>query len=178
MQGLDQILGSSGMDLSGLGARFGLSPEQTQSAMGSLMPAILGGVHKQVQAGSADAVSDAGANMADPDTGAGNNVLGQIFGSKDVSRQVADHAAEQTGLSGTVMRAMLPMVAAMVAKHMATQGGGAIGGGAMGGGGMGGARGGLLGSLTGGGDTSGMGNLGGLLGGGGNPLDAILAGRR
>lgn len=172
MQGLNQILGSSGMDLGSLGARFGLSPEQTQSAMGSLMPAVLGGVHKQVQAGSADAVSDAGANMVEPDTGAGNNVLGQIFGSKDVSRQVADHAAEQTGLSGTVMRAMLPMVAAMVAKHMATQGGGAIGGG-----GMGGALGGLLGSFTGG-DTSGMGGLGGLLGGGGNPLDAILAGRR
>lgn len=157
------------MDLSGLGARFGLSPEQTQSAMGSLMPAVLGGVHKQVEAGSADAVSDAGANIAEPDTGAGNNVLGQIFGSKDVSRQVADHAAQQTGLSGTVMRAMLPMVAAMVAKHMATQGGG---------GAMGGALGGLLGSLAGGGDTSGMGGLGGLLGGGGNPLDAILAGRR
>lgn len=169
MQGLDGILGSSGMDLGGLGARFGLSPEQTQGALGSLMPAVLGGVHKRVEAGEAGTVIDAGSSMAEPDTDAGNGVLGQIFGGKDVSRQVADHAAAQTGLSGGVMRAMLPVVAAMVARHLAQ--GGAAQGGEQGG------LGGLLGSLTGGGAGA-MGGLGGLLGGGGNPLDAILSGRR
>ena len=83
---------------------------------------------------------------------AGNDVLGQIFGSKDVSRTVADHAAGQTGLDSGLLKQMLPILAMMVAGYMAKQGGqqsggGGLGdliGGALGGGGSGGGLGGML----------------------------------
>ena len=44
----------------------------------------------------------------------GNSILGHIFGSKDVSRAVAGHAAEQTGIGADVLKEMLPVVATMV----------------------------------------------------------------
>lgn len=173
MQGLDQILGSSGMDLGSLGTKFGLSPEQTNAAIGSLMPAVLGGFRKKADADDLAPVQDAAAAIDQPDTSAGNDILGHIFGNKDVSRQVADHAAGQSGVSSTVLKAMLPVVAAMVAKHFAANAGDGPGGG----------LGGMLGSiLGGGGGAGGLGGLGGMLGGltggasaGANPLDQILA---
>lgn len=168
MQGLDQVLGSSGVDLGSLGARFGLSPEQTRSAMGSLMPAVVGGFQKQVEAGDPAGVADAAGTVEEPDAHAGNVILGRIFGSKDVSRQVADHAAGQSGVPATVLKAMLPIVAAMVARHAAA-----------GGGGSGGGLGGMLTSVLAGGNAGGgLEGLAGLLGGGANPLDQILGGLR
>ncbi len=168
MQGLDQMLGSSGVDLGSLGARFGLDPDQTRAAMGSLMPAVVGGFHKQAEAGDPAGVADAANAVQQPDEQSGNDILGRIFGSKDVSRQVADHASGQSGISTTVLKAMLPIVAAMVARHVASNGGG-------------GGLGGMLGSLLGGGSGSqpglgGLGGFGGLLGGGANPLEEIING--
>jgi hypothetical protein len=160
MQALDQILGSSGMDVATLAARFGLNPDQAQTALGSLMPAVLGGFQKKAATDDLAPATDAVSDPARTDEDTGNRVLGHIFGGKDVSRQVADHAAGQTGLSSTVLKAMLPVVAAMVARHVATQGGDDAGMGAQGG------LGGMLGSML-------SGNAGG--GGGGNPLDQILA---
>jgi len=171
MQGLDQILGSSGMDVGSLASRFGITPEQANSALSSLLPAVAGGMQKRADDGSLTTVADAGSNIEEPDSAAGNDILGHIFGSKDVSRQVADHAAGQSGVSSTVMKAMLPIVAAMVAKHFAQNGGAANA--EAGSGGLGG----LLGSMLGSGQAGGLGELGGILAGS-NPLDAILSGRR
>ncbi len=167
MQGLNEILATNGTDFAGLGARFGLSPEQTSAALGSLLPAVLGGFQNKADAGDLGALEGAAAAVDQPDTPIGNDILGHIFGTKDVSRQVADHAAGQSGVSSTILKAMLPIVAAMVAKHFA-QGGTA--------GAPGGGLGGVLGSILGAGGTGGLGGLGGLLGGGsgGNPLDQIL----
>jgi hypothetical protein len=123
---------------------------------------------------------------------AGNGVLGQIFGSKDVSRTVADHAAGQTGLSSDLLKKMLPLIAMAVAGYMAQQGGGGAGGmlggllGAAtgGGGGMGGMIGNVLGGMMGGGQPAApapapggaLGGLGSLIdmNGDGNPLDDIM----
>lgn len=163
MSGLDTILGSSGMDVAGLGAKFGLTPEQTTAAMGSLLPAILGGFQKKPDAGEMAGVDQGTSPAGLPEASAGNDILGQIFGSKDVSRQVADHASTQSGVSSTVLKAMLPIVVAMVARHAASGGGGGLGG--------------MLGSILGGAGSGGLGGLGGLLGSspGGNPLDDILS---
>lgn len=173
MQALEQMLGSSGMDMSSLAARFGLNPDQAQSALGSLMPAVLGGFQKKAEANDLAPATDAVSDSAQPDTDAGNSILGHIFGGKDVSREVADHAAGQSGVSSTVLKAMLPVVAAMVAKHLASGNGGGVGDPSQGGGGLGG----MLGSILGGGGSpgGGLGGLGSLVGGGGNPLDQILA---
>jgi hypothetical protein len=56
----------------------------------------------------------------------GNSILGHIFGSKDVSRNVAKSAAQETGLGSTLLKKMLPVVATMV---MGTLGKKILGGG-------------------------------------------------
>ena len=94
------------------------------------------------------------------DPSQGNEVLGQIFGSKDVSRAVADDAASKSGLGSGVLRKMLPLLAMLVTGFMAKQTGGA--GQAQEGGGSGGLGGliGSLGGLFGGAGATGSGSLG------------------
>ena len=89
----------------------------------------------------------------------GNAILGHILGSKDVSRNVAGHAAQQTGLDFGLLKKMLPMLATLVMGSLSKQSsnaglleqaaGGLLGGGKSGGGG-GLLGGGLLGNLVGG----------------------------
>ena len=96
---------------------------------GALLPAILGGFKKQAQAQPAglDGLGGllgqlGGGGLLDQvlapqptDVSQGNDVLGQIFGSKDVSRTVAQNAASQTGLDPALLEKMLPMLAMLVA---------------------------------------------------------------
>ena len=101
-----------------------------------------------------------------------NNVLGQIFGSQDVSRAVAQNAAGQTGLDPALLKKMLPMLAMLVAGVMAKQG-------APSGSPSGGGLDSLLGGLMGGGQTASHSGAGGLasmldLNRDGNPLDDII----
>lgn len=56
----------------------------------------------------------------------GNDILGHIFGNKDVSRHVAKEASKKTGLSNGLLKKMLPVVASMV---MAALGKNMLGGG-------------------------------------------------
>ena len=49
----------------------------------------------------------------------GNGILGHIFGSKDVSRQVASGAAAQTGIGADVLKKMLPMLASLAMAALA-----------------------------------------------------------
>jgi hypothetical protein len=113
------------------------------------------------------------------DVSRGNEVLGQIFGSKDVSRAVAQSAAARSGLDPSLLKKMLPMLAMLVTGYMANQrGAGAAAQASQEGGGLGGLLGGLLGGRPGGSSTQG-GGLTGLasmldLNGDGNPLDDIL----
>ncbi len=44
----------------------------------------------------------------------GNKILGHLFGSKDVSRNVAAHAAEETGLDNQLIKKALPFLATLV----------------------------------------------------------------
>ena len=53
----------------------------------------------------------------------GNAILGHLFGSKDVSRRVADHAAAQTGLDAGLQKKMLPVVATLVMGSVSKQAG-------------------------------------------------------
>ena len=177
--------GNPQIDVGGLASQFGISPEQANSAVGALLPAIMGGIQKNEDAGGLGQLGQIVSGMGAPeqDTDSGNTILGQIFGSKDVSRQVASHASAQTGISDTILKAMLPVIAGLVAQQVAKK---------MGGGMMGGLAGAVIGSMMGGSAANaaapagggGLGDLlGGLLGGGGgaapqaqNPLDAILGG--
>ncbi|MES2973461.1 MAG: DUF937 domain-containing protein [Pseudomonadota bacterium] len=191
--------------LSGMGglrsvaSELGVTEAQAASGAEALLPAILGGFKKQAQGGDAAGLGGLGGLLGQlgggslldqvlspqpTDPSAGNDVLGQIFGSRDVSRTVAQDAASRTGLDAGLLKKMLPLLAMMVAGYMAKQGGAPAGQASAGGGGLGG-LGGLLGGLLGGGQpgaqagagaSSGLGGLGSLLdmNGDGNALDDIL----
>jgi len=170
---------------------LGISESQAASGAEALLPAILGGFKKQTKAqptgleGLGGLLGQLGGsslldNLLAPeptDVGRGNNVLGQIFGSKDVSRTVADSAASQSGLDSSLLKKMLPMLAMAVTGYLAKQGSPAAQQ-TSGGGGLGGLLGGLFGR-RGGGRSSTQRTSGGLasmldLDGDGNPLDDIL----
>jgi hypothetical protein len=174
--------------LQSMARELGVSEAEVQSGAAALAPAILGGFKKQAQSqpagldGLGGLLSQFGGGGlldnvlgAEPtDVSRGNNVLGQIFGSKDVSRTVAQNAASQSGLNPALLKKMLPMLAMVVAGIIAKQQAGRTAGSqAPAGGGLGGLLGGLLGG--GGGRTSG-GGLGAMLDmdRDGNPLDDIL----
>ncbi len=168
---------------------FGVSESQAASGAAALLPAILGGFKKQTQGqpagleglvgmlgglgggGLMDEVLAPKATNVSP----GNDILGQIFGSRDVSRTVAQNAAGQTGLDPTLLKKMLPVLAMLVAGHMAKQGR-ASAAPQTDGGGLADMLGGMLGGGTQGAATSGGPGLASMLdlNGDGNPLDDIL----
>jgi hypothetical protein len=179
--------------LQSIARELGVSEAQAASGADALLPAILGGFKKQAQSQSSGLEGLGGLlgqlgggglldNVLSPqptDVGQGNDVLGQIFGSKDVSRTVAQDAASRTGLDPSLLKQMLPMLAMLVAGFMAKrQGGGESAPSASG---DGGGLGDLLGGLLGGGRAAGASAAsgGGLasmldLNGDGNALDDVL----
>lgn len=51
----------------------------------------------------------------------GNGVLGAIFGTKDVSRILADQAAQATGLEPAMLKRMLPLLAMLVGGYLSAR---------------------------------------------------------
>lgn len=168
---------------------LGLTEAQAQSGATALLPAILGGFKKQAQTqptgleGLGGLIGKLGGGslfdevLAPQPTNVnrGNDILGQIFGTKEVSRTVAANAATQSGLSTEVLKKMLPILAMLVTGFMAKQkmAGAPAGAGAATaptGGGLGGLLGGLLGGKEGGTGLASMLDLDRK----GNPLDDIL----
>ncbi|MCF8502802.1 MAG: DUF937 domain-containing protein, partial [Rhodospirillum sp.] len=177
----------------GIGAiaeQLGISEREASKGVDALLPSVMGGFKKSaVNFGGSEeglggllsmAQAAGGAGLFDnvlgnepTNVGAGNDILGQIFGSKDVSRTVANHAAGQSGLDPSILKKMLPIVAMLVTGYLARSGGGGSTGGGhgdmlgsvLGGGAQGGALGGLLGGLSEGGQQATSQGGGSLLGG-------------
>ena len=171
----DMLTSGAGQAAMGqLSKQFGLDESQTQSAVKALLPALSGGLKRNVQQqgglealmgalqnGSHDRYLDKpeeltqGAAVQD-----GNAILGHLLGSKEVSRQVAAKASERSGVPDGLLKQMLPVVASMAMGALSKQTKepsiqeslmGALAGQVMGGSSKGGALGGLLGGLLGGG---------------------------
>jgi hypothetical protein len=118
-----------------LAENFGLSENQAVSAISSLLPALGQGLARNASTpGGLDSllVALAGGGhqryLEDPsvleqeDTVRdGNGILGHILGSKDVSRQVAQQAAERTGVGADILKKMLPVVATMIMGNLSRQ---------------------------------------------------------
>jgi hypothetical protein len=178
--------------LDSISRELGIDQATAHSGAEALLPAILGGFKKQAQPASGglggliDALGGAGGgnlleavtSSAPTPTSPGNEILGRIFGSKDVSRTVAGHASQTTGIDATLLGKMLPLLAMAVTGHLASQeAGGASARGEAAGGMLGKVLGGVMGG--GQGDAARSGGPGGLaslidLDGDGNPLDDIL----
>jgi hypothetical protein len=114
---------------------LGVSQTEVASGAEALLPAILGGFKRQAQAQPAglDGLGGllgqlGGGGLLDQvlapeptDVSQGNDVLGQIFGSRDVSRTVTQNAAAQSGLDPSLLKKMLPLLAMLVTGFLARQ---------------------------------------------------------
>jgi hypothetical protein len=129
---IQDILAQTG-GLQSISKELGIDEAQANNGTAALLPAILGGFKKQAsQSGGLEGLGGmlgklGGASLLEnvlsqhpTDVSQGNNVLAQIFGSKDVSTAVAQHASTKSGVDPAVLKKMLPMVAMLVAGYMAT----------------------------------------------------------
>lgn len=160
---LNTILNAQGgAAVNQLAKQFGLDSRKTDSVLSQLIPALAGGVKNNIgQQGGLDSLISA-LNKGDHDrylddtnqlsnqstVDDGNAILGHIFGSKDVSRQVASRASANTGIDSSILKKMLPVIATMVMGGMSKQSSGV---------------GGALGSLLTGGQQSNNSAMGGIL---------------
>jgi len=130
---LDAVLGAQGGGAAQqIGQQFGLSEQQTSTALAALVPALAAGFQRNMSdpqglsgllgalaGGQHQRYVDDPAALADQSAiDEGNGILGHVLGSKDVSRQVASQVSAQTGIGESALKAMLPVVAAMMMGSM------------------------------------------------------------
>lgn len=169
---LETLRRSGGLEA--VSRELGIPPAKAAAGAEALLPAIMGGFRKRSEAAGGGETGLGGliemlgglgggslaSSVLGPDPtelGRGNEVLGQIFGTKDVSRAVAQDAAGRTGFDPATLKQMLPLLAMLVGGYLSARAGGS---GAQGSGGLG-RQGSGLGSLF-------------DLDGDGNPLDDII----
>lgn len=118
----------NGQGIEALARQFNLSQQQAQTALEALLPAFSQGLKRNASdpygiAAFMNAMAsgqyakyfeDAGRATAPEGVADGNGVLGQIFGSKELSRAVAAQAAQATGIGQEVLKQMLPVIASMI----------------------------------------------------------------
>lgn len=118
----------NGQAMQNLARQYGLSQQQMQGAMDALLPAFSMGLQRQTRDPYAfgnlaqmmtaspfgrlydtngDGIPDSAAPM-------GQDVLAQLFGSKEVSNAVAAQAAATSGVGQAILKQMLPIIASMV----------------------------------------------------------------
>lgn len=173
---INDILRSQG-GIGAIAGQLGISEDQAQQGAAALLPSILSGFGQRAGGAEMSGAGGLGAlleslggpdltrNVVSPEptpVQKGNDILGEIFGSKQVSREVAGEASQSTGLDPALLKKMLPMLAMLVAGYVSSQsnrpgesGGlgavlGQVLGGMDGGSGAGGGLGGVLGAILGG----------------------------
>lgn len=118
-----------------LANNFGLEESQALAALSNLVPALGQGLARNASAqGGLDSLLGALTGgqheryLEDPSIlnqedsiRDGNGILGHILGSKDVSRQVAQRASQQTGIGVDILKKMLPMVATLAMGALSRQ---------------------------------------------------------
>lgn len=118
----------NGNGVDALARQFGLSQQQAQAAVQALLPAFSQGLKRNTadpygvgaflsalsNGQHANYFDDAATAASPQGMAAGNDILGQLFGSKDLSRAVAAQAAQATGIGQQVLQQMLPAIAAMI----------------------------------------------------------------
>lgn len=153
-----------------IASKLGITEEETEKGLGALLPTLAGAAQKKVrEEGGLGALVGLLEGMGverhldapesasvDEVVGDGNDILGNLLGSKETSRAVADQAAKQSGLSAGLLKKLLPIAASLIMGFFAKKG-------KEGGGGLTDILGGIL-------DKDGDGNflddiLGGALGG-------------
>lgn len=133
---MDMLLNGQGQQSAmQAGQQAGLDGNQTKMAMAALLPALSGALKREaaspeglqklmgaVQQGDHSRyIDDPSAMDSASTTQDGNAILGHLFGSKDMSRAVAERASEQTGLDTGALKRLLPLAATMVMGSLGKQ---------------------------------------------------------
>ena len=147
---LAQILQQSGA-IESMAGELNIDEQTARMGAGALLPAIvagmgrtsadssgLGGLAGAILGGGGGSMLDAVLGNQPTPTQNGNDILGTIFGTKDVSRSVTGEVASITGIDEGILKKMLPILAMAVAGYMAKQAGGDSQSGGLGGGALGG----------------------------------------
>ncbi|MDX1481071.1 MAG: DUF937 domain-containing protein [Woeseiaceae bacterium] len=117
----------AGSSIAKIGDRLNLGSAETRAMIDAVAPALKRSLQKEVQSPTGLAslalalengdhakyverpeVLETEAAVQD-----GNRILGHLFGSKDVSRNVAANAAQQTGISADLIKKALPLLAGL-----------------------------------------------------------------
>ncbi|HEU4618493.1 MAG TPA: DUF937 domain-containing protein [Gammaproteobacteria bacterium] len=124
---LDSLLSSqAGQTVKQFGQQIGLEPEKAEAVVRRLVPALSGSVQRNAsQPGGLESlqqalssgqhhryVDDPSALKAPEAVEDGNGILGHLLGSKDASRDVAGRVAADTGVDTSIVKKLLPVVAA------------------------------------------------------------------
>jgi hypothetical protein len=149
---VDSLLSyNNGAVVQQIAQQLGIPESAARGAIESMAPSLSRGIERNiskpggledllnaVETGNHQRYVDNPDLLARPETITdGNAILGHILGSKDVSRNVAAFSGQEAGLSDSLLKQMLPMLAAaamgVLAKQMTDRGRSArVGGGQAG----------------------------------------------
>ncbi|MDH3621939.1 MAG: DUF937 domain-containing protein [Gammaproteobacteria bacterium] len=130
---MDLLKATGGGDSVGqLAKAVGLGSSDTSKLVESLAPALMRGLQKNttsddglaglrraLETGGHDRYIDDPSLLGAAETRTdGNNILGHIFGSKDVSRNVAAAASKDTGIDAGLIKKALPLLASLAMGAM------------------------------------------------------------
>ncbi|MDI7864817.1 DUF937 domain-containing protein [Rhizobiaceae bacterium n13] len=130
----------NGAGIDAMAKQFNLAQDQVTKAMAALMPAFSSGLKRNsanpydftalmqaVSSGNyAKYFEDMSKAFTPQGMADGNTMLGQIFGSKEVSRGIAAQAAQMTGIGQEILKQMMPVMANTLMGGLFKQGMGQI----------------------------------------------------
>ncbi|HSO46915.1 MAG TPA: DUF937 domain-containing protein, partial [Rhizobiaceae bacterium] len=127
--------GGNGAALDVIARQMGISRADAERATEALLPAFSQGLKRNVSdpmgfmrfmaalasGGHQDYFEDPSRAASKSGVKDGDAILGDLFGSKEVSRAIAAQAAQATGMSQEMMKQMLPMLAPILMGGMFRQ---------------------------------------------------------
>ena len=135
-----QSSGQQDQIVKSLAQKFGLEEGKADAVLAQVTGALGGGVEKTAQQdgglqglasilnlGKAQEALDDPRQLEQNETAVreeGNNILSQLQGSKDASRDVASQISNNTGVDNNTIQSMLPMIATMAMGAMGKKAGG------------------------------------------------------
>ncbi len=129
MSGIMDLIVNNPQIAKSIAKQIGIDAGDAGSVIGQLAPILVGSAKKNLQSdkdsgGLLDQISNSQfEEMIDkPDEALqrgdiiniGNDILGELTGSKENSRKVARHVEQETGISSDIIKQMLPMLAPLI----------------------------------------------------------------
>jgi len=129
---LETLRRSGGLEA--IGVEVGISPAESLAAAEALLPALMeglrqldereghpGGLVALLERHGGFALAHAVMEPGPTEAERGNVLLAGLFGDRELSRVVAGHAAERTGIDPHVMRQVLPRLAMLLGGYVAAR---------------------------------------------------------